>query len=211
MTEKPLPVFLHITEFYNQDNCISLKKGDELSVLWKKYAALTGICIFLGILAGGLFKGSYFDDLKTVMNSFIDYVINRYLYIGSTEKTFLLIKIIIKRVGTFALLWLLSLTVAKMPYIVWLCIKNGFITGFFTCFMFMAYGLNAVIYLLAWGFPQLILYILVYALGIMYITENLQKKKSAVIIILFILLIAGCILEAYVNPVCMSTVFRRYS
>ena len=125
MTEKPLPVFLHITEFYNQDNCISLKKGDELSVLWKKYAALTGICIFLGILAGGLFKGSYFDDLKTVMNSFIDYVINRYLYIGSTEKTFLLIKIIIKRVGTFALLWLLSLTVAKMPYIVWLCIKNG--------------------------------------------------------------------------------------
>lgn len=74
----------------------------------------------------GLFKGSYFDDLKTVMNSFIDYVINRYLYIGSTEKTFLLIKIIIKRVGTFALLWLLSLTVAKMPYIVWLCIKNGF-------------------------------------------------------------------------------------
>lgn len=180
-------------------------------MLWKKYAALTGICIFLGILAGGLFKGSYFDDLKTVMNSFIDYVINRYLYIGSTEKTFLLIKIIIKRVGTFALLWLLSLTVAKMPYIVWLCIKNGFITGFFTCFMFMAYGLNAVIYLLAWGFPQLILYILVYALGIMYITENLQKKKSAVIIILFILLIAGCILEAYINPVCMSTVFRRYS
>ena len=119
-----MPVFLHITEFYNQDNCISLKKGDELSVLWKKYAALTGICIFLGILAGGLFKGSYFDDLKTVMNSFIDYVINRYLYIGSTEKTFLLIKIIIKRVGTFALLWLLSLTVAKMPYIVWLCIKK---------------------------------------------------------------------------------------
>lgn len=77
--------------------------------------------------------------------------------------------------------------------------------------MFMAYGLNAVIYLLAWGFPQLILYILVYALGIMYITENLQKKKSAVIIILFILLIAGCILEAYVNPICMSTVFGRYS
>lgn len=37
------------------------------------------------------------------------------------------------------------------------------------------------------------------------------KEESAVIIILFILLIAGCILEAYVNPVCMSTVFRRYS
>ena len=41
--------------------------------------------------------------------------------------------------------------------------------------------------------------------------QDLQKKKSAVIIILFILLIAGCILEAYVNPICMSTVFRRYS
>ena len=104
-----------------------------------------------------------------------------------------------------------EMCIRDRPYIVWLCIKNGFITGFFTCFMFMAYGLNAVLYLLAWGFPQLILYILVYALGILYITENLQKKKSAVIIILFILLIAGCILEAYVNPVCMSTVFRRYS
>ncbi len=154
-------------------------------MLWKKYAALTGICIFLGILAGGLFKGSYFDDLKTVMNSFIDYVINRYLYIGSTEKTFLLIKIIIKRVGTFALLWLLSLTVAKMPYIVWLCIKNGFITGFFTCFMFMAYGLNAVLYLLAWGFPQLILYILVYALGILYITEKVFYSVHFLLVVFF--------------------------
>ncbi len=180
-------------------------------MLWKKYAALMGVCIFLGILTGALIKGSYFDDLKAAVDSFMDYVINRYQYTGKAERAFLLIRVTVKRTGTYALLWLLSVTVVKTPYIIWLCVKNGFITGFFACFMCMAYGTDAVIYLLSWIFPQMILYVIVYSLGIMYIINDLQKKKRAVIIILYILLIAGCILEAYINPLCMTTVFQRYS
>ncbi len=176
-------------------------------VLWKKYSLLFVVCAFLGVLAGSLFKSSYFDALKSVTDNFIDYVINRFLYMGSTEKCVLLFKIAVKRVGPFILMWLLSLTVARIPYIVWLCAKSGFLTGFFICFMIMAYGIDACKYIPVWYCPQIIIYAFVYGFSIIYITENLQKRKKPVVVFLAFLLFAGCLLEAYVNPVCLSYVF----
>lgn len=176
-------------------------------VLWKKYSLLFVVCAFFGVLAGNLFKSSYFDALKTVVDNFTDYVINRFLYIGNAEKIVLLVKVIIKRMGPFILMWLLSLTVARIPYIIWLCIKNGFCMGFFSCFMVMAYGVNACRYVPMWYFPQIIIYAFVYGFCIVYITENLQKKKKSVILFMTLLMFAGCFLEAYINPVCLSYVF----
>ncbi len=180
-------------------------------MIWKKYSILTAVCIFAGVMAGRLFADSYFDALKDVTDNFIDYVINRFLYIGNDEQFFLITRIVIKRMGGYMLLWLFSLTPVCVPYIIWLCAKNGFLFGVFSGFMFMAYGKNAFIYLIAWYFPQYIIYIIVYLVTILYIIKNLQMNTKAVIITLSILLFAGCILEAYVNPIFMSTIFQLYS
>lgn len=175
--------------------------------VWKKYSLLFAVCAFFGILAGSLLKSSYFDALKAVTDNFIDYVINRFLYIGCAEKIALLVKIVFKRMGPFILLWLLSLTIARIPYIIWLCAKSGFTTGFFICFMAMAYRAAAIKYIAMWYFPQIIIYAAVYGFSMIYITENLQKKKRLLIAFLSLVLFAGCILEAYVNPICLSYVF----
>ena len=73
--------------------------------------------------------------------------------------------------------------------------------------MVMAYGVNACRYVPMWYFPQIIIYAFVYGFCIVYITENLQKKKKSVILFMTLLMFAGCFLEAYINPVCLSYVF----
>ena len=180
-------------------------------MIWKKYSILTAICIFAGVMTACLFADSYFEELKNVTDDFIDYVINRFLYIGNDEQFFLIARITFKQMGSYVLLWLFSLTPVFAPYIVWLCVKNGFLLGAFSAFMFMAYEKKAFIYLIAWYFPQYIIYIIVYLITILYIIKNLQMNTKAVIITLSILLFAGCILEAYVNPIFMSTIFQLYS
>ena len=127
-------------------------------MIWKKYSILTAICIFAGVMTACLFANSYFEALKNVTDDFIDYVINRFLYIGNDEQFFLVARITFKQMGSYVLLWLFSLTPVFAPYIVWLCVKNGFLLGAFSAFMFMAYEKKAFIYLIAWYFPQYIIF-----------------------------------------------------
>ncbi len=175
--------------------------------LWKIYVIIIAVCFFIGILFGSLSQSSYFDVLKAVVDSFSESVVNRMLYLGKEEQILLFLKVLAKHAGPFALIWLLSNTVAGKPYIVWLCVSRGFVSGFWCCFLAMAYRLQAIKLIPLWYFPQILLYIIVFGFSVLYITENLQRKKQFVIIILSVLLIAGCIFETYINPICLSYAF----
>lgn len=175
--------------------------------MWKKYLILMLACAGIGIITGSLFRSSYFDALEKLVSSFGNYVINQSLYMNSSDKLFLFFKIVIKRIVPFILLWLLAETVAGRVYMVLLCGSSGYVTGFWGCFLAMLYGGLSVRIIVAWYFPQVILYVLAYLVTILYITGGYTQRKKVLITLLTVILIAGCALEAYINPICLRWAF----
>lgn len=164
-------------------------------------------CAGVGIIAGSLFKGSYFDAMQEIVNSFGNNILNQILCFGSNEKLFLLLKVIIKRLIPFILVWLLSSTVAGKPYIIGMLAFNGFTAGFWCCFVGMSYGQEAIALIFAWYFPHLIFYAISYCISIIYITENYRSRKFMLISLLTALMLTGCVLETYINPIILRWAF----
>ena len=172
--------------------------------VWKRYLILTCSCLGIGVITGSLFRGSYFNELKGIIDGFQGDVMNRLLYMGNKENTLLLIRVLFTRFIPFVLMWLLAKTVAKTPYFLWVCISRGFWIGCWCCFLAMAYGTASIRLIHMWYFPQLLFYFVVYGGSLWYITEGIKKRKVIIITLLTILLLTGCLLETYVNPTCLS-------
>ena len=46
----------------------------------KRYGAVFGIALVVGILSGSLFKSSYFNELKEIMDAFCNDVVNFHFF-----------------------------------------------------------------------------------------------------------------------------------
>lgn len=174
----------------------------------KRYSAVFGIALVVGILSGSLFKSSYFNELKEIMDAFCNDVVNHSLYMGRGENFVLLIRIIVKRGFPFFLMWVLSDSRYKMPYIIWFLISRGFAMGFMCQFFVYAYTKSAFKLILAYYFPHYLLYAVVFGLTILYLTSGLQRKRGVLMAMLGMIFIVGALLEAYVNPDLLSMVVQ---
>jgi len=154
----------------------------------------------LGVITGSLFRSSYFDALKSMLDDYFNNIENRQLYLGTEESFQLLVRVMFRRLRPFVLLWLLSGTNYVRIFIAWLFAARGYMSGFMVCFLVMAYGGGSVPVIFAWGMPQVLLYGVAYVMSMIYILSDFSRKKSIIITLLSLLMIAGCICEAYVNP-----------
>lgn len=168
--------------------------------VWKKYIILACVCAVFGIITGSLFRSSYFDALKTIVDDYLENINNNYDSLDSSEFVYMLFRNIIKRIEPFAILWLLSGIEFVRVFIAWLFAKWGYIFGFITCFIVMAYKYSSIGIVIAWFMPQGLVYGIVYILSMLYIMYGLTRKKGIIITLLSILMIAGCVCETYVNP-----------
>lgn len=174
--------------------------------VWKRYIILACVCVVLGIITGSLFRSSYFDALKTIFDDYIENISNYYDGISSTELLPMLIRILISRLRPFVILWLLSGIEFVRIFIAWLFAKWGYMFGFISCFAVMAYGSSSVAMIAAWIMPQVLIYGVAYFMSLMYIMCDFSRKKGLIITLLLLIMIAGCVCEIYVNPICIRMV-----
>ena len=174
--------------------------------VWKKYIILACVCAVFGIITGSLFRGSYFDALKAIVDDYFDNINNNYDSLDSSESAYIFFRNIIKRIEPFAILWLLSGIEFVRVFIAWLFAKWGYVFGFITCFMVMAYRYSSLAIIFAWFMPQGLVYGIVYLLSMLYIMCGLTRKKGIIITLLSLLMIAGCACETYINPLLIRMV-----
>lgn len=172
--------------------------------IWKRYIILALICALLGVITGSLFKGSYYDELKRMFDIFFEDIRSRLTYLTESDRVYLLLDIVQKRIKALIILWLLSGLPIVRLYIAWIWGYIGYIGGFLSCFMFMAYKGQAAVILVLWGMPHIILYGIAYIVAMYYIVNEFRRKKAAVIVATLLLLILGCVCEAYVNPMMLG-------
>ena len=171
--------------------------------VWKRYMILACVCAVFGIITGSLFRGSYFDALKAIIDDYFENITCNFDTLGSSEMIHMLFRLLVKRLRPFAILWILSKVEFVRVFIAWLFAKWGYIAGFITCFIVMAYGKSSPGIIAAWAMPQILIYGIVYLMSIVYIMYDFKKKKAIIITLLSLLMIAGCVCETYINPVCI--------
>lgn len=173
--------------------------------VWKRYIILTCVSAVLGIVTGSLFKSSYFDTLKSIVDDYFANIIN-YDSMSNSELVYMLFRILQKRIRPFVILWLLSGIEFVRVFIAWLFVKWGYMAGFITCFVVMAYRYSSFGIIFAWFMPQILIYGIAYFLSFLYIMCDFNRKKWIIITLLSLLMIAGCVCETYVNPMCIKNV-----
>ncbi|MBE5937166.1 MAG: hypothetical protein E7265_03950 [Lachnospiraceae bacterium] len=172
--------------------------------VWKRYIILTFVCTMIGIITGSLFQSSYFNGLKELMDNYFMGIKSRMEYLDANDNIQILLRTIIKRFGSFVIMWLLGELAVVRIYIAWLCGKFGVVSGFLIIFFLMAYQTRGIIIILLWSMPQIILYGIAYIGSALYIIYGFSRRKGIIITLLSILLAAGCICETYVNPMLME-------
>lgn len=169
------------------------------------------IGLFIGVLFANVFRTSYSQQLflykETVVAQIIGEEIN---YSG------LFTYILRKNIKEYFIFWLLSITILGIPYIIYKIISFGFLTGFFLSVISMEYGTKGIILVLAYIFPHGLLYLPIVILCLykgfdlcstIYRDRRLSignissilKQYFMIILILFIALIIGSFLEAYLG------------
>ena len=148
----------------------------------KRIKFLCGIFLLLilaGVITGSIFLDSYYSALKDVTDDFLDNIINHAMYMGDKEKLALFGKLVIDRSGPYILMWVLAESKYGLYYLLW-----------FICSRIIP----------AYYFPQYLLYAVVFGLVIIYVIFRTVKHRKTLFVALWFLLIAGCFLEAYINP-----------
>lgn len=128
------------------------------------------------------------------------------------------------------LLWLLGITVIGMPFILIFIGIKGFAVGFTVGFLINSFNFQGVLFVLMGILPQNIImvpcYIILgticihFSLDLVQLTKNKRYGKqdlrarffsySTFVILIFITLMVGSIVEAYIAPVFIKTVVARH-
>lgn len=173
----------------------------------------------LGFIAGILFarlvQSYYWELAKNWQESF-------YIKVTQLElnKQALFYTVFIKHIKEYLSLWIMSITILGIPYIVLFFMYEGFLIGVTAFIVIGQYQIQGVLLLFSYFFPQIICYIPVFLITALCVKELNKKigvmlergkkkwyqviiEKLPLFFILFIILLIGCILEAYINPECI--------
>lgn len=167
------------------------------------------IGLFLGVLCANVLKANYIDQ----MQKFEDDIFLK-ISAGNIDYTGFLGYVLRKNFSRFIIFWLLSITILGVPYMVLKVTSFGFYSGFFISAITMQYGWKGLVLVLAYFFPQGLLYVPI-ALLCLYkgfelcrtiYSENrnnfngiakLLKSYLFIILLLAVALFIASLLEAY--------------
>ncbi|NLK75228.1 MAG: hypothetical protein GX288_08075 [Clostridiales bacterium] len=169
------------------------------------------IGLFIGVLFANIFRTSYSQQLFLYKERVLVQIIGEEIdYSG------LFSYILRKNIKEFLVFWLLSITILGIPYIIYKIVSFGFLTGFFLSVLSMEYGTKGILLVLAYIFPHGLVYLPLallclykgydlcstvyrerrYSMGSI---KPIIKQYLMIILILFIALIIGSFLEAYLG------------
>jgi stage II sporulation protein M len=167
------------------------------------------IGLFLGVLCANLFKENYIGQLQ----SYEDNVFSR-ITMNQIDYTGFFGYILSKNFSSFFVFWLLCITILGVPYMAFKITSFGFFSGFLISAVTMQYGLKGILLVLAYVFPQGLLYLPIsliclykgFELCRTIYSENRNNFKGIVkllrgylvlIILLAVALLVASFLEAY--------------
>jgi stage II sporulation protein M len=182
------------------------------------YIAFLFLGVVLGVLFSNLFQHYYYTAWENWNGQFKLNLTSVQINGGD-----LLVYVIVEKLKAFVLLWVLSTTILGIPYIYIFCVYKGFTMGFLFCLVMQAYGVQAFLAFGAYYFPQCLIYIPVFLLTFAECKElsrqwgkdgpagvlgkiKVLKRYVWTFAILLVLLVLGCLLEAYGNPMVLRNI-----
>ena len=178
----------------------------------------------VGISSGAITTNMIDVDQKKELVNFLDSflkVINE----KDIDNVILIKESLKNNLQTFALMWFLGATIIGIPLVIGLVILRGFIIGFTVGFIVKELGFKGILFSTIAILPQNIIFIpwIIFssALSLMFSIRFIKNKfnKSAnsnygnslisysvIMGILFIMSIAGTIIEAYITPIFMKLI-----
>lgn len=112
------------------------------------------IGLFLGVLCANIFRENYINQIQ----NYEDNVFSK-ISTGNIDYTGFFGYVLGKNFSSFAIFWLLSITILGVPYMAFKITSFGFFSGFFISAITMQYGLKGLVLVLAYIFPQGLLYL----------------------------------------------------
>lgn len=169
---------------------------------WKFILLLFLFGFFIGAIGAVISKNYFHSEVE----SFFEQVVYN-LRMCQMEYGQFLIEVLIKEFSSYFLLLLFCISILGIPYIIWYLIYKGALWGFFAGNAILQFGAKGIVVGLLYGFPHWLLLIPVIAATLhkgYYISINGPKKKAFTeqipsILILMVILLLGCLLEAFVN------------
>jgi stage II sporulation protein M len=167
------------------------------------------IGLFLGVLCANIFRENYMNQMQL----YEDDVFSK-IAASNIDYTGFFGYVLSKNFSNFIIFWLLSITILGVPYMAIKVTSFGFFTGFFISAVTMQYGFKGVLLVLAYIFPQGLLYLPI-SLVCLYkgfelcrtiYSENrnnfggilkLLRKYLIIIVLLAVALFVASVLEAY--------------
>jgi stage II sporulation protein M len=112
------------------------------------------IGLFLGVLCANIFRENYIGQMQSYeQNVFSGIIMSQIDYTG------FFCYVLSKNFSSFLIFWLLSITILGVPYMAYKVASFGFFSGFFISAVTMQYGLKGILLILAYIFPQGLLYL----------------------------------------------------
>jgi len=165
--------------------------------------------LFFGVLCANLFHNNYETQLQNYEEQiFPEIATSDINYSG------FFFYVIGQNFGEFIAYWLLSLTILGVPYMAFKITSFGFLTGFLISAVTMQYGLKGIILVLAYVFPQGLIYLPISLICLyrgfrlcrtIYQTSRINiggifkelKTNFILVMLLAVALLFGSFLEAY--------------
>lgn len=170
---------------------------------------LLSIGVFFGVLCANLFYESYESKIISYEETVFPEITS-----SDIDHPGFFLYVIGKNFNDFIIFWLLCITILGIPYIAFKITSFGFFTGFLISAVTMQYGIKGIILVLAYVFPQGLVYLPIAFISLykgfelcrtIYRSNHgsiggvIRPMKSFIIIILLlaVALLFGSFLEAY--------------
>lgn len=166
------------------------------------------IWYMLGFLCGILYANFIAGNYITVTGIFHEYFLNQYtqMKIVAEEYLWYLIR---WRITPFVLTAFVGCTRMRKPAAVICLLWTGFSGGVLAVAAVLRMGAKGMVLCLAGVFPQILFYILGYAVLLWYLYQYPQSRwdKSKTVFVV-IMMAAGVITEAYLNPAIVRGIMK---
>lgn len=118
------------------------------------------------------------------------------------------------RIPLLLFLWLMGLTVIGTMTVLLFTLWAGFSLGLILTMAILKLGIAGIILCLISMFPQYIIYFPAFSFGLLRIYEIAQTKRPTMAYVLafgftVLLILAGAILESYVNPLLLKALIKK--
>ena len=155
----------------------------------------------LGVLFFWLFHNSFTEELRS-MNE-------KVALTAKQSQPFLaaFFYVAFERTKSFGLLWLLSVTKLRLPYVMFFVTYKGVGLGFLYSFFLFEYKLSGIRFCLYYLFPHMLILLPVFLLSIIKIIGQNRNHMLITITALYIFLLASCFLEVKFNIPLMGSLY----